>query len=222
MALAHNPRIVTDGLVLCLDAANPKSYSGSGTAWGDISGNGNNGTLVNGVGYTTDNKGAMVFDGVDDSSSISGLNFVGFTGLTINIWYFSNINASTALTRASSVSNGFILHYRGAGFYLVSNTGAVSNYLGWQTTLPFNEWLMLSATWNGSTMKLYVNGIKQPNERSFSGTLATINTILLGYNFNTTQPWTNGKISSFTLYNKELTPEEIQQNFQATRGRYGI
>jgi hypothetical protein len=52
--------------VLCLDAANPKSYSGSGTTWTDLSGNGNNGTLINGVAYTDTNKGIMTFDGVDD------------------------------------------------------------------------------------------------------------------------------------------------------------
>jgi hypothetical protein len=52
MALSHSPSIVTDGLVLCLDAGNPKSYPGSGTTWTDLSGNGNNGTLVNGVGYS--------------------------------------------------------------------------------------------------------------------------------------------------------------------------
>jgi hypothetical protein len=51
MSLIHSPRIVTDGLVLCLDAGNPKSYTGSGTTWTDLSGNGNNGTLTNSPTY---------------------------------------------------------------------------------------------------------------------------------------------------------------------------
>jgi hypothetical protein len=59
-------QIVTNGLVLLLDAGNPASYPGSGTTWFDLSGNGNNGTLVNGVGYNSDNGGSLVFDGVDD------------------------------------------------------------------------------------------------------------------------------------------------------------
>jgi len=59
MALAHSPRIVTDGLVLCLDAGNAKSYPGSGTTWTDLSGNGNNGTLVNGVGYNGGSGGSL-------------------------------------------------------------------------------------------------------------------------------------------------------------------
>ena len=63
MGTSYNPHIVSDGLVLCLDAANPRSYPGSGTSWYDLSGNGNNGTLVNGVGYSSDNAGSLVFDG---------------------------------------------------------------------------------------------------------------------------------------------------------------
>jgi hypothetical protein len=61
--LVHFPRIITDGLVLCLAAANPVSYTPGENIWKDLSGNGNNGTLVNGVGYSGDNLG---FDGVND------------------------------------------------------------------------------------------------------------------------------------------------------------
>ena len=60
MSLAHSPRIITDGLVLCLDAGNTKSYPGSGTTWTDLSGQGNNGTLVNGVGYNGSNGGVYL------------------------------------------------------------------------------------------------------------------------------------------------------------------
>ena len=61
MGLSHSPNIVTDGLVLCLDAANPRSYPGSGTSWLDLSGQGNNGTL-NGPTFSNDNSGFLVFD----------------------------------------------------------------------------------------------------------------------------------------------------------------
>ena len=66
MAFFHSPNIVTNGLVLALDAANPKSYPGSGTTIYDLSGNGNHGTLNNGVGFSTNYKGILTFDGVDD------------------------------------------------------------------------------------------------------------------------------------------------------------
>ena len=66
MSINYNPRIVTDGLVLLLDAGNTKSYPGTGTTWTDISRNGNNGTLTNGPTFDSANGGSLVFDGVDD------------------------------------------------------------------------------------------------------------------------------------------------------------
>ena len=79
MALSHSPKIVTDGLVLCLDAGDRKSYSGSGTTWTDRSGEGNNGTLVNGPTFDSGNGGSIYFDGGNDdcdieSSAVSILN----------------------------------------------------------------------------------------------------------------------------------------------------
>ena len=75
MAIKHSPRIVTDGLVLYLDAANTKSYPGSGTTWTDISGKSNNGTLTNGPTFDSGNKGTIVFDGSNDYvSETSGLS----------------------------------------------------------------------------------------------------------------------------------------------------
>jgi hypothetical protein len=223
MALSHSPQIVRDGLVLYLDAANIKSYPGSGNNWFDIIEN-RTCILSNGPSFNNDNKGIFSFDGVDDSSSISNVGLSGLTSITVNIWYYSNVTTSTALTRSSSVGNAFLLHFRGAGFYIVTNDGNNSGYLGWQT-LPIGlQWNMLTATWNGSVMKLYINGVKQNNERSHtgSGILSNINTIQLGYNFNSGQPLTNGKFGMFQIYNKELSSSEIKQNFNATRGRYGI
>ena len=66
MGLTHSPRIVTDGLVLCLDAANAQSYPGTGTTWTDRSTSGNNETLTNGPTFDSANRGAIVFDGSND------------------------------------------------------------------------------------------------------------------------------------------------------------
>jgi hypothetical protein len=226
MAYLNGPQIVRNGLVLYLDAGNRRSYSGSGTSWVNLIDTTKVGTLVNGPTFDSANGGSIVFDGVNDSHSIGSLGLTGFTQFTVNIWYYSNVNSSTALARSLSIAGAFILHYRGAGFYLVANDNTISGYLGWQTTIPFNQWMMLTGTWNGSVMKLYQNGIKQANERSFTGgangILATINTMQLGYDFNIPQPWTNGKIASCTLYNRALTDEEVFQNFNATRSRFGV
>jgi hypothetical protein len=68
------PNITTNGLVMYLDAANPKSYISGSTKWNDLSGNNNHATLVNGPTFSSSSGGVIVFDGVDDYASVSTLN----------------------------------------------------------------------------------------------------------------------------------------------------
>jgi hypothetical protein len=86
MAFFHSPRIVTDGLVLALDAANSLSYPGSGTTWTDLSGKGNNGTLVNGPTFDQANGGSIVFDGTDDYVNLPDGLLSGTGDFTIIQW----------------------------------------------------------------------------------------------------------------------------------------
>ena len=72
MGLAHSPRIVTDGLVLCVDAASKRSYPGTGTTWTDLKG-GNNGTLTNGPTFSSANGGSVVFDGTNDYTNFGNI-----------------------------------------------------------------------------------------------------------------------------------------------------
>ena len=85
MATDYNPSIVTDGLVLCVDAANTKSYPGSGTTWTDISSKGNNGTLTNGPTFSSGNGGAIVFDGTNDYVDF-GSQVANLSTSTISFW----------------------------------------------------------------------------------------------------------------------------------------
>ena len=88
MGFYRGPNIVKDGLVLHLDAANYKSYPGSGTTWSDLSGNGNNGTLTNGPTFDSGNRGSIVFDGSNDFVYLSNPSSLAFgTGdFSIEIW----------------------------------------------------------------------------------------------------------------------------------------
>ena len=110
MAISYNPRIVTDGLVLALDAGNPKSYPGSGTTWTDLSGNGNNGTLTNGPTYSSANGGSIVFDGVDDYAEItdSSNNFdLGGIDATLEFWIYipSTSGADVIIGKGGNTTN---------------------------------------------------------------------------------------------------------------------
>ena len=85
MGLGHSPTIITDGLVFSLDAANSRSYSGSGlTAFGLIGGI--NGTLVNGVGFTTSNRGSFIFDGTNDQISTATINLSSTNKVSVSCW----------------------------------------------------------------------------------------------------------------------------------------
>ena len=214
------PNIVRDGIIFAIDAANPKSYPGTGTTWYDLSGGGANLDLQNGPTYSSDNGGIITFDGVDDTGVETGLNISGLTGITVNVWFYANSNSSMALTRGTS--NSFLLHFRGAGFYVVDDTSTASGYLSWDSYPPDDEWVMLTGTWDGTTMKLYTNGVKQSTERSFTGTgtLRTITTIQAGYYFNSSQGFTNGSIANEYLYNRALTDEEIEQTYNALKQRF--
>ena len=91
----YGPKIVTSGLVLCLDAANKRSYPGTGTTWTDLSGNSNNGTLTNGPTFSAGNQGSIVFDGTNDYAYQSLFTNAITTTLTFDVWVkFSDAGSS--------------------------------------------------------------------------------------------------------------------------------
>jgi hypothetical protein len=230
MALIHSPSIVTSGLVLCLDAANPKSYPGSGTTWRDLSGLGNNVTLVNGVGYNSGNGGSMVFDGSNDyamSSSFTPLT----SNYTIEIIFLLNSSISSdyaLLALTGSDNHGFLgeisnstKKIRFLHRYPYGQSGGDSFYSTSQIDL--NK--IYSVSWvRDSNQKIYINSIFDSQiastVSSFDNNLTQM-TIGQLTQINAARI-TNGNIYSMKIYNRALTVAEIQQNFNALRGRYGI
>jgi hypothetical protein len=232
MALFHSPRIVTNGLVLYLDAGNQKSYSGSGTTWTDLSGNGNNGTLVNGVGYNSGNFGSLVFDGVDDNVNVGNTSLIispSQSSITVNCWVrtnvineykkiFVNVNASQGPPGLTGIyfSIGPVPFH--TYFGVTTNVGQKNAVF--TQHISTSNFTNLCGTYNGSSIKLYLNGNLVATE-SHSGNIGTGGiTRISGYD-NNGESW-NGNIAQVSVYNRELTASEIQQNFNATRGRFGI
>jgi hypothetical protein len=226
MGLAHSPRIVTDGLILCLDAGNRRSYSGSGTVWTDISANSRNGSLVNGVSYSSANSGALVFDGVDDRVTISTVNLGnGNLPWTCTAWIKTTTTA-TALGHGSILSNsasGPVYSVMGVNsgkiVYWTYYSAAWQQKLGVGKTVNDNNWHFLCwVNYSNSTMDMYVDGLLDSNvANSTSGNNNPID--IIGAS------WTaryNGTIANVQIYNRALSASEIAQNFAATRGRYGV
>ncbi len=217
MGLAHSPSIVTDGLVLCLDAGNTKSYPGIGTAWTDLSGRGNTGTLTNAPTYNSSNGGSLVFNTVGQEYSTS-LTTTTFTNTTQSIWFkWSGVNVANTITYlGNSGSNGL-------GLY-IGSSGAPSNQLGVlyggisYNALPSSitlttNWSNFVVTRSSNTTTLYQNGSLFTSTTSTPATSAS-------YSFGS--PSNGGNISNINFYNRALTAAEIQQNFNALRGRFSI
>jgi hypothetical protein len=233
MAVFAGPEIVNDGLVLHLDAANDKSYPGTGTTWSDLSGNGNNGTLVNGVGYSSDNKGSMTFDGVNDyvvtdripgtgtsTSSVSWCIWTKPAGSSGNIMSMSSANPQGSWNMPPIAASGG--KFRGkiwANNYLLSESYTQGNW--YYVCLVYNY----SATVGERYQRLYVNGEQAAEQTGISYGASGSNNFLF---FGQANPgadntgYYSGEIGLSHVYNKGLSASEIQQNFEATRSRYGI
>jgi hypothetical protein len=226
MGLGHGASIVRSGLVLHLDAANKKSYPGTGTAWNDMSGNSNNGTLVNSVGYSSNNSGSMVFDGIDDYCDAGTSSTLKPSYMTVSTWIkFTTISANNRILsdwHQNASSDRWI-------FY-TANTTQVQWYIhtsiGGDVGIPFtinlNQWYYLTGTFDGTNTILYVNG-DFVSSASKSGVLVSGlgESVRVGRQAESGGSH-NGSIASVKMYNRALSAAEVKQNFNALRGRYGI
>lgn len=223
--IAYSGNISAQGLVLNLDAAIQGSYPKTGSLWTDISGNNNNGTLVNGPAYTGSDYGAIVFDGVDDFVSGSGTRLT--TQGTIITW-FKTSNTYTnnylfSLPFASGGSNGFDLGFGGTtAFRGVLATTVSQAILTYTTTYSDNNWHMGALTYNGTTATLYYDGVARTSASATGSLLQTANGEFNVGRFGSYGAYVAASISNATVYNRALSATEITQNFNALRGRYGI
>lgn len=233
--LSHSPSIVTDGLVLCLDAANPRSYGGSGTNWGDLSGNGNHFTLTNGPTYSGDNLGGVVFDGVDDYALPASATPFQVNSLTIEVWFKlnQNLNSSSGFKNFfSAYSNplGYQLSWHPTSqyfYFFAGGTTAINTSAFSNGTFSSGDIINLVCRFNTadySINDIFVNNIKSTGSRvsNPSVTNGTQPPYIGGRRPDLDNYYLNQNIFIVKFYNKTLTDDEIKQNFKATRGRFGI
>ena len=234
MGFYRGPHIVTDGLVLSLDAGNTKSYPGSGTTWFDKSGNNRNGTLTNSPTFSS---GSIVFDGVDDfvdiTGSLSTFSFIQNTGIfTVSAWIRLTDLAGGARyfignNRNSGTEKGFNIGYSGASGRLryALTDGAVSILVvNADNYFLDSSWIFFTLIGNGTNSILYKNGIQFSVSSNF-GTLSTgdsTRALAIGRaNDISTLEW-QGNISQTSIYNRALSAQEILQNYTATKSRFGL
>jgi hypothetical protein len=226
MAFQHSPKIVTNGLVLALDAGNHMSYPGSGTTWTDLSGNINNGTLTNGPTFNSGNGGSIVFDGVNDLVNCGNNSSLSFTNkLTIQIWCSLNVDSDykSPLMKTTSINwnDGYGFYKEGGRFYFFINLWDGAHRVSVsRTTFSMTNFV---GTYDGTNLKLYENGILMQTGSSFTSNVSNSATnLIIGNGVGDEDFEWNGNIAQVSIYNRALTASEILQNYNATKGRYGL
>jgi hypothetical protein len=231
--LSGGPNIVVDGLVLALDAANTKSYISGSTIWRDLSRNNNNGTLINGPTFNPNNGGSIVFDGIDDFINCGSNNIIN-TGnaFTVGFWVNMNLmpsNVTSPITIKSNANDFLILissrlGYEGisigsGGTWAQGRTGTISSFF-------LQQWVYITVTYNGtgtstlSNFNIYENAVNKTLTPGTPGLISQSTSTIIGFiNSGNTL---NGKISNFTIYNRALSAQEVLQNYNATKTRFGL
>ena len=207
--------IVTDGLKLYLDASNPASYPGTGTTWFDLSGNGNNGTMVNGVVPLSN---AMQFDGVNDYVTAPVL--VPSRTYTVSFW----INPATLINYNQLISingtwGGFTMHTGIGGYCWVGITASNRISSIGNNTYTLNTWQLFTFTFDNGMAILYKNGSSIRSATLVNPAVSTLS----GLAIDDSSTYTiNGKINDTMIYLRALAANEVNQIFNVQRSKYGI
>lgn len=228
------PPIVTNGLVLNLDAANRLSYPTSGTTWTDLSGFGNNGTLTNGPTYNPNNSGSIVFDGTNDCVVTPKVSFSFSGGGTVGMWVKLNkIDVQQAFFGGNGYHESPQINPSFINFWMDTN-----NKIRWEviniypgsytaifstTSFSLNTWYYVTGVFNQTNIFLYVNGVLESSVLQSNQPTSFNSTINLGRYANTTPAYFgNCQISNFQFYKIPLTSVEILQNYNAYKSRFGL
>jgi len=241
MGFYRGPNIIRNGLVLALDAANPLSYPGSGTIWSDISGNGNNATLNgNVINPVWNSAGYWSFfataNGLNGGMIVSGSNSLSAIGTSATVELVFTLETKTIISGDSAWMA--IFSRGGPGAPSTNQNPAISinqtndgtlRYLHIERPSSFNSaanlftdytgnrWYHVTAVL-GSTSFGYLNA--QQVSTSAGGITANINPIFIGYDGD--NEMFKGKLSIVRMYNRALSATEVLQNYNATRGRFGL
>jgi hypothetical protein len=216
MAFNFSPKVVTDGLIMAFDPANPKCYVSGSTIWRDLTSN-LTGSLVNSPAYDSANAGSIVFDSVDDylTGPVTNNSTVG---ITISCFFKATTLSGKGIISKNanliSVSTNRIDWWPDV---TISNTTIT-------TTLNTGEWYHIAITQTGSICNAYKNGtfIFNSNSTSQFRPVYTQQTILGAYSPPGDGRYFHGNISNVQVYNRPLTAIEVLQNYNALKGRFGL
>lgn len=233
MGISAGPDIITDGLVLELDAGDRNSYPGTGTTWRDLSGNSNNGTLINGPTFNTGSLGNIVFDGVDDYTSFS-INPTLTNQVTFELW----IRPDSSNVTGGGGSVASYVFGREGNYRLILGTGGTFSWIcattnnSWYSTgtaigsaNTYNlQWIQVDCVYDSTKLLLYVNSNLIVTGSAISGNISTSNPSAFQFMQASGGNITYGKgnLSNFKTYNRALSAAEVSQNYTAMKTRFGL
>lgn len=242
----EGPPIVTQGLVLHLDAGNPYSYLGTGTTWTDLSGSGNTGTLNNGPTFSADRGGAISCDGTNDYISVSGasgnLSWTpsgsGFNSMTVEIMVNTTDTGGWFISKPWN-QNGRYNYQLSTDYFAVGMTGVWDGTPGmskvsFSSTLATGNWEHAVGVVTPTQSGIYRNGVadgsmsshgitaNSPDNGNENLSLAVMTLFPYTTTFNQPTHAINGRVAVVRIYNRALSAAEVFQNYQATRWRFGI
>jgi hypothetical protein len=225
MAIFSGVNINTSGLILSLDASSNRSYSGTGNTWYDLSGNVKNFSLNNGPTYSSNNSGLISFDGTNDNAEISYT--LTSNNITVWSWFNSKVFSSASnlaglISNYDNATNGFDIRKNGSALQLSLVTDVTVGNVNFINSVANNTWYNIAFTYNGTSLTSYTNGLTIATT-ALTGTRrngARIALATSAYDFPTRVYACD--ISQVHIYNRALSAQEIKNNFEATRDRYGI
>jgi hypothetical protein len=210
MSYQNGPRIVTDSLILCLDAASSKSYSGSGANWNDISGSGYNATLYNSPTFTNN------YFSLNGTSQYAIVPHV-IDPLSVEIsFYMNNRNNFPIIYAGANTFNSTAWQWSIFNFASVTYWAPGSTATAVTSSVPVNSWVIATIIRKSSSSLLYINGNLVS---TFGSKTTTTGNIYIGL---ADPVYMSGRVSTLRLYNKELSSSEVLQNYNAMKSRYNL
>jgi hypothetical protein len=232
MGFHRGPRIITEGLTVLLDSRSLRSYPGSGTTWYDLSGNNNHGTLVNFTGASAGstsgfdtNTGLMMYDRHVGSSDNDLNNYINIpnsdsldeclitNGMSISFWFRQDSYVCTAMTKWNS---SWEVYYCSNLVFRTQGTGGSDLNTGDTALSGFHN---ICVTSTASGRLVYVNGVVQATGTNTVSTQNTTNPVSIGAYYNGKYAMI-GSLPYYALYNKELTSDEVNQNYNALKSGF--
>ena len=237
--LTHSPRIITDGLVLCLDAANRQSYPGSGTVWNDLSNNGNNFSWSSPAPTFTTYNNIPVISTTPTYTSLRAVKSTTYNGMrtgtgSYTAFSFFRPNQTTSYKilisfgPANSNCNGENIHPIGIGNgkFVGGSCGGLGTWSDSSGVTPTTtKFWCVATTYDGTTERVYVDGVLDKSASSFTNNtpVSVSNAISLGWIRDDGASYSmDASIGNIMMYNRALTVQEILQNYNALKGRYNL